>query len=193
MKTIVECVPNFSEGRNRDIIDQIADAIQSVVGTYILDIEMDRDHHRSVITFVGEKENVGEAALRGIAKAAQLIDLTKHSGAHPRIGATDVVPFVPVKNVTMEECVAIARWLGQETAKQLSIPVYFYEAAATCSERIQLENIRKGEFEGLRDEIEKVENRKPDCGSARILACYSRMQKELSIHEISWSCLEVRR
>ena len=168
MKSIVECVPNFSEGRIREVVDQIADAIQAVPGIYILDIEMDSDHHRSVITFVGEKENIGEAAIRGILRASQLIDLTKHTGVHPRIGATDVVPFVPIRNVTMEECISIAREVGKATADRLSIPVYLYEAAATRPERIQLENIRKGQFEGLREEIEKNEDRRPDYGPAKI-------------------------
>ena len=168
MKTIVECVPNFSEGRDRAVVDQIMTAIQSVPGLCIMDLEMDSDHHRSVVTFVGEKDKVGEGALRAIRKAAELIDLTKHVGAHPRIGATDVVPFVPVKNVTLEECVAIAKQVGEQTYKRFAIPVYLYEAAATRPDRVQLENIRKGQFEGLRVDIEKSPDRRPDFGAPRI-------------------------
>lgn len=168
MKNIVECVPNFSEGRDRSVLDQIVAAIQSVGGVYIMDLEMDPDHHRSVVTFVGERDKVAEGALRAIGKAAELIDLTRHSGAHPRIGATDVVPFVPVKQVTLEECVAIARHVGEEAARRFSIPIYLYEAAATRPDRVQLENIRKGQFEGLRDEIERLPARAPDFGPARI-------------------------
>jgi glutamate formiminotransferase len=133
-----------------------------------MDIEMDADHHRSVITFVGEKERIGEGALRAIGKAAELIDLNRHSGAHPRIGATDVVPFVPVRGVTLEECVGIARQVGEEAARRFSIPIYLYEAAALRPERVQLENIRRGLFEGLREEIETSPHRLPDFGAPRI-------------------------
>ncbi|MFN8005894.1 MAG: glutamate formimidoyltransferase [Terriglobia bacterium] len=168
MNTLVECVPNFSEGKDRAVIDQIADAIQSVPGNHILDIEMDADHHRSVITFVGPRETIGEAAFRAIEKASQLIDLRRHIGAHPRIGATDVVPFIPLKNVTMEDCTTLARNLGQAVAERLSIPVYLYGMAAARPERVQLENVRKGQFEGLREEMGKNEERRPDYGSARI-------------------------
>ncbi|PYV45491.1 MAG: glutamate formimidoyltransferase [Acidobacteria bacterium] len=168
MKSVVECVPNFSEGRDRGIIDQIVNVIQSVPGLCIMDVEMDFDHHRSVVTFVGEIDKVGEGALRAIGKAAELIDLTKHVGAHPRIGATDVVPFVPVKNVTLEECVAIAKQVGEQTYKRFAIPVYLYEAAATRPDRVQLENIRKGQFEGLRVDIEKTPSRRPDFGVSGI-------------------------
>ena len=168
MNNIVECVPNFSEGRNRAVVDEIVAAIQSIPGTTILDVEMDSDHNRSVITFVGEKENIAEAAFRGIHRASQLIDLTKHTGVHPRVGATDVVPFIPIRNVTMEECIAIAHEVGKATGERLSIPVYLYEAAATRPERVQLENLRKGQFEGLREEIEKNDERKPDYGPRQI-------------------------
>ncbi len=167
MQNIVECVPNFSEGRDRSIIDQIVAAIQSVPGVLVMDTTMDPDHHRSVITFAGQKETIGEGALRAIGKAAELIDLNQHSGGHPRIGATDVVPFIPVQNVTMEECVALARQVGAEAARRFSIPVYLYEAAATRPDRVQLENIRRGQFEGLRQEIQASE-RIPDFGPARI-------------------------
>ena len=168
MKNIVECVPNFSEGRDRVVVDQIVAAIQSVPGLFVMDVEMDADHHRSVITFVGEKERIGEGALRAIGKATELIDLNRHSGAHPRIGATDVVPFIPVRDVTLEECVVIARQVGEEAARRFSLPIYLYEAAASRPERIQLENIRRGQFEGLRQEIESSPDRFPDFGVARV-------------------------
>ena len=168
MKTIVECVPNFSEGRDRGVVDQIVAAIHSIPGLFVMDVEMDVDHHRSVITFVGEKERIAEGALRAIGKATELIDLNRHSGAHPRIGATDVVPFIPVRNVTLEECVAIARQVGEEAARRFSLPIYLYEAAASRPERIQLENIRRGQFEGLRQEIEISPDRLPDFGVPRI-------------------------
>jgi glutamate formiminotransferase / formiminotetrahydrofolate cyclodeaminase len=168
MKTIIECVPNFSEGRDPAVIDQIVAAIQSVPGLVVMDIEMDADHHRSVITFVGEKDRVGEGALQAIGAATELIDLNRHSGAHPRIGATDVVPFIPVRGVTLEECVAIARQVGAEAARRFSIPIYLYEAAATRPERVQLENIRRGQFEGLRQEIESSDDRLPDFGVPRL-------------------------
>lgn len=168
MNSIVECVPNFSEGRDRRIIDQIIDAILSVPGLCLMDMEMDTDHNRSVVTFVGEKEKVGEGALQAIGKAAALIDLTRHEGSHPRIGATDVVPFIPVRNATLEECIAIARLVGEEAARRYGIPIYLYEAAATRPERVQLENIRKGQFEGLRQEIAVSPDRTPDFGLPQI-------------------------
>jgi len=167
MKQVVECVPNFSEGRDRSVLDQIIAAIQSVPGLCVLDLHMDPDHHRSVVTFVGDKNRVAEGALLAIGKAAALIDLTRHSGAHPRIGATDVVPFVPVKHVTIDECVALAREVGKEAARRFSIPIYLYEAAATRPDRFQLEDIRRGQFEGLRDEIERLLDRAPDFGPTR--------------------------
>ena len=168
MNSIVECVPNFSEGRDRRIVDRIIDAILSVPGLCLMDVELDADHNRSVVTFVGEKEKVGEGALLAIGKAAELIDLTQHKGSHPRIGATDVVPFIPVRNVTLEECVAIARQVGEEAARRYGIPIYLYEAAATRPERVQLENVRKGQFEGLRAEIGQSPERQPDFGAPRI-------------------------
>ena len=168
MRNIVECVPNFSEGRDRAVVDRIAAAIESVDGLTVMDVEMDHDHHRSVITFVGEKAHIGEGALRAIGTAAELIDLNRHAGVHPRLGATDVVPFVPVRDVTLAECVAIARQVGEEAARRFSIPVFLYEAAATIPERVQLEKIRRGQFEKLRDEIGSVPERVPDFGPPRI-------------------------
>jgi glutamate formiminotransferase / formiminotetrahydrofolate cyclodeaminase len=168
MNRIVECVPNFSEGRRPDVVDAIVEAITSVPDVYLLDREMDADHNRAVITIVGPPESVGQAAIRGVEAAMQRIDLTKHTGEHPRIGATDVVPFVPIRGVTLEDCVAVARSVGREIAQRFGIPIYLYEAAATRPERTNLENIRKGQFEGLRSEIETNPDRRPDFGEPRI-------------------------
>jgi glutamate formiminotransferase len=167
MSTLVECVPNFSEGRDKSKVDAIVEAMK-VDGVYLLDREMDSDHNRSVITLVGNREAIAEAAIRGVGKAAELIDLTKHQGAHPRLGAADVIPFIPIEGVTLEDCVAIARHVGQEIWKRFRIPVYLYEAAATTSERQNLENIRRGQFEGLRDEIASNPTRHPDFGEAKL-------------------------
>src|SRR5713226_5611202 len=152
MKRVIECVPNFSEGRDAAKIDALIAAMSGVASVYMLDRESDADHNRCVITLAGEPEAVAEAALRGVGKAAELIDLTRHSGAHPRVGATDVLPFVPVEGVAIEDCVALAKKVGREIWERYRIPVYFYEAAATRPDRNNLENIRKGQFEGLRDE-----------------------------------------
>ena len=165
--TLVECVPNFSEGRNKAVVDAIVEAMK-MPGVYLLDREMDADHNRSVITLLGDRENIAEAVIRGVGRAADLIDLTHHQGAHPRIGATDVVPFIPIEGVTIEDCVAIARRVGEEIWKRFSIPVYLYEAAATRPERQNLEDIRRGQFEGLREDIARDPARKPDFGEARI-------------------------
>lgn len=167
MSTLVECVPNFSEGRDKSKVDAIVAAMQGP-GVYVLDQEMDADHNRSVITLVGEREAIAEAAIRGVGKAAELIDLTKHLGAHPRLGAADVVPFIPIEGVTIEDCVAIARKVGEEIWKRYQIPVYLYEAAAATPERQNLENIRRGQFEGLRAEIATNPARRPDFGEARV-------------------------
>src|SRR5262250_3756255 len=130
MKRIIECVPNFSEGRDATKVDAIVASMSSVTGVYVLDREMDADHNRSVITLAGEPDAVAEAALLGVGKAMELIDLTKHAGAHPRVGATDVVPFIPIDGVTIEDCVAMARNVGEQIWKRFQIPVYLYEAAA---------------------------------------------------------------
>src|SRR5580700_6993622 len=130
MKRLIECVPNFSEGRDPAKVDAIVSAMGAVVGVYVLDREMDADHNRCVVTLAGEPDAVAEAALRGVGKALELIDLTKHSGAHPRMGATDVVPFIPVEGVSIEDCVALAKKVGREIWERYRIPVYFYEAAA---------------------------------------------------------------
>src|SRR2546429_1246864 len=152
MSTLVECVPNFSEGRDKAEVDAIIEAMK-LPGVYLLDREMDADHNRCVTTLVGDRESIQEAAIRGVGKAAELIDLNRHQGAHPRMGAADVVPFIPIEGVRLEDCVAIARRVGEEIWRRFKIPVYLYEAAATTTERQNLENIRRGQFEGLRDEI----------------------------------------
>jgi glutamate formiminotransferase len=165
--TLVECVPNFSEGRDPFKIDAIVEAMR-IPGVYLLNREMDADHNRSVLTLAGEREAIEEAAIRGVGKAAELIDLNLHKGVHPRMGATDVVPFIPIDGVTMEDCVAMARRVGAEIWKRFQIPVYLYEAAATMPERKNLENIRRGQFEGIRDEIVANPARKPDFGEPRV-------------------------
>ncbi len=167
MSTLVECVPNFSEGRDKAKVDAIIDAMK-IDGVYLLDREMDSDHNRCVITLVGEREPIQEAAIRGVGKAAELIDLTKHQGAHPRMGAADVIPFIPIEGVSIEDCAAMARHVGAEIWKRFQIPVYLYEAAATSPERQGLENIRKGQFEGIRTEIATNPARKPDFGESRV-------------------------
>jgi glutamate formiminotransferase / formiminotetrahydrofolate cyclodeaminase len=167
MSTLVECVPNFSEGCDKTKVDAIV-ASMKVDGVYLLDREMDADHNRSVITLVGDREAIQEAAIRGVGKAAELIDLNVHKGAHPRMGATDVVPFIPIDGVTIEDCVAMARHVGEEIWKRYQIPVYLYEAAARTPERQNLENIRRGQFEGIRAEIATNAARKPDFGEARL-------------------------
>jgi glutamate formiminotransferase len=165
--TLVECVPNFSEGRDPAKVDAIVEAMR-IPGVYLLDREMDSDHNRCVITLVGDREAIQEAAIRGVGKAAELIDLTHHQGAHPRMGAADVIPFIPIDGVTLDDCVAIARHVGVEIARRFEIPVYLYEAAATTPERQNLENVRRGQFEGIRDEIATNPARKPDFGEARV-------------------------
>jgi glutamate formiminotransferase len=168
MKRLIECVPNFSEGRDASKVDAIVAAMSAVQGVWVLDREMDADHNRSVITLAGEPEPVAEAALRGVGKAVELIDLTKHTGAHPRMGACDVLPFIPIEGVTIEDCVALAKRVGRELWERFRVPVYFYEAAAQRPERTNLENIRKGQFEGLREEVLKNPDRAPDIGEPRL-------------------------
>ena len=167
MSTLVECVPNFSEGRDKAKVDAIIDAMK-MPGVYLLDREMDADHNRCVITLVGEREAIQEAAIRGVGKASELIDLNIHTGAHPRMGAADVVPFIPIDGVTIEDCVAMANHVGEEIWKRYQIPVYLYEAAARIPERQGLENIRRGQFEGIRAEIATHAARRPDIGEPRV-------------------------
>jgi glutamate formiminotransferase / formiminotetrahydrofolate cyclodeaminase len=165
MPRIVECVPNFSEGRNIKIINAIAGAIGSVPGVKFISAEPDKDYNRTVVTFVGEPGAVVTAAFLATQKAADLIDMTQHKGEHPRLGATDVVPFVPVSGVTMSDCVSLAQEFGKRVGEELNIPVYLYEAAATRPERQNLANIRKGEYEGLAEKL-KDPVWKPDFGPA---------------------------
>ncbi|HMG35595.1 MAG TPA: glutamate formimidoyltransferase [Blastocatellia bacterium] len=168
MRKIVECIPNFSEGRNAEVIDKITAAIKTVPETVLLDVESDPNHNRSVVTFVAPPTRVVDAALAGASKAAQLIDLNQHQGEHPRMGATDVIPFVPIAGVAMDDCIQLARECGERMWSELRIPVYLYEKAATRSERENLANIRKGQFEGIRSEIATVEARRPDFGDAMV-------------------------
>ncbi len=166
MLKIVECVPNFSEGRNRSVIDAIAKEISDTEGVKLLDVDPGADTNRTVVTFIGSPEGVKEAAFKAIKKAAELIDMRQHKGAHPRMGATDVCPFVPVTGVTMADCVAIAKEVGARVAAELGIPVYLYEEAATRPERKSLANIRSGEYEGLPDKLRDPEWR-PDFGEPK--------------------------
>jgi glutamate formiminotransferase len=168
MNSIVECVPNFSEGRKVETVERIARAIETVPGATVLNRHVDVDHNRSVITFVAAPEFLIDAALRAVATATALIDLGRHTGEHPRIGATDVLPFVPVSGVTMDECVALAHEAGQRIWQELAIPVYFYERAALRPDRIRLENVRGKGFERLRQEITTNPDRKPDVGEPKL-------------------------
>lgn len=161
---LVECVPNFSEGRNIETVERLARAIASVDRTCVLDTHIDPDHNRSVITFVAAPEMIVEAAVRVVGLAAELIDMRRHAGVHPRLGATDVLPFVPVRGVTMEDCVAIAHQAGKRIARELSIPVFFYERAALRPDRVNLEDVRRGALELLREQIAAEPNRAPDVG-----------------------------
>lgn len=165
---LIECVPNFSEGRDASVIDAIRGAIASVDGVAVLDVSSDPSHHRTVITFVAGIDVVVEAAFRGMREAAARIDLGKHVGEHPRIGATDVVPFIPLDGATMDDCIALARALGARVASELSIPVYLYERAATRPDRENLADVRRGEFEGLRTDIVTNASRRPDFGEPRV-------------------------
>jgi glutamate formiminotransferase / formiminotetrahydrofolate cyclodeaminase len=168
MTRLIECVPNFSEGRDPAKIDAIVGIMSAVPGVYILGREMDADHHRCVVTMAGEPDAVAEAAILGAGKAMQLIDLNLHSGAHPRVGATDVIPFIPIEGVALEDCVALARRVGEELWKRYRIPVFFYEAAATRPDRVNLENVRRGQFEGLREQLKNNHDRQPDIGEPKL-------------------------
>ena len=163
-KQLVECIPNFSEARNPDVVQQIIDSIISVPGVHVLDHHSDLDHNRTVVTYIGDLNSVEEAAFLAIEKASQLIDLNQHTGEHPRIGATDVVPFVPISDVTMQECIEMARRLGKKVGEKLNIPVFLYEEAATIPEKQNLENIRSGQFEKLKEDIGKSPVKTPDFG-----------------------------
>ncbi|MFH2104289.1 MAG: glutamate formimidoyltransferase [Chloroflexota bacterium] len=165
---IIECIPNFSEARRKDVVEKILTAITSVPGVTLLDQHSDSDHNRTVVTFIGPPEAVEEAAFRSIQKAAELIDTNEHRGSHPRLGAADVVPFVPISAVTMDECVTLARRLGKRVGKELGIPVYLYEQAALRPDRVNLEDVRRGQYEALKDEIGVKPERNPDFGPARL-------------------------
>jgi glutamate formiminotransferase len=160
---VVECVPNFSEGTDARVIEAIVAAMH-VEGVHLLDWSMDADHNRSVVTIAGSPGAVVESAVRGAGKAAELIDLTKQQGVHPRIGAADVIPFVPISGIKLEQCALLARQAGLEIWRRFGVPVFFYEAAAARPDRANLEEVRRGQFEGLRDAVNKEPSRRPDLG-----------------------------
>ncbi|HEX8559500.1 MAG TPA: glutamate formimidoyltransferase [Pyrinomonadaceae bacterium] len=168
MERVVECVPNFSEGRDPSVVAALVAAVESVEGALVLGTHVDADHNRSVVTFVAPPERAVEAAVRVVARAAELIDLSGHAGQHPRMGACDVLPFVPVSGVSVEECVLLAHEAGRRIWAELGIPVYFYESAATRPERRNLADVRRGGFELLREQIATVPGREPDVGEARV-------------------------
>ena len=170
MRPLVECVPNFSEARRPEVVEAIVAAIKSAGGqeVQVLNVSSDMDHNRTVVTLAGTPAGVEAAAFAGIAKAAELIDLNRHTGEHPRLGATDVVPFVPIRGASMTDCIAIARRLGARVGRELNIPVYLYEAAATRPERENLENIRRGQYEALKEEIATDPAREPDFGPKQV-------------------------
>ena len=165
---LIECVPNFSEGRRLEVVAAIRDAIAGVTGAHILDTSADASHNRCVITFVAPIDVVVHAAFAGIEEAQRRIDLTTHSGEHPRMGAADVVPFIPLEGATMEDCIALARALGERVGRELGIPVFLYERAATRPDRENLADVRRGEFEGIRAEIGKTPQRAPDFGPSAV-------------------------
>ena len=165
---IIECVPNFSEGRRPEVVSRIRDAISAVETTCILDTHIDPDHNRSVITFVASANQIVEAALSAVRKAAELIDMRTHRGEHPRLGATDVLPFVPLEGVTMGQCVEVAHLAGERIANELAIPVFFYERAALREDRVNLEDVRRGALELLREQIATRSERAPDVGQPRV-------------------------
>ncbi len=167
MQSIVECVPNFSNGRDPEVYGRIVDAIRSVAAVQVLDVSADRDHNRTVVTFVGAPEDVVEAGFRGIAAAKELINLDEHHGEHPRIGATDVFPFIPVRGVTLADCVSLAQQLGKRVGNELGMAVYLYAAAATRPERESLAAIRKGQYELWKEEVATNPDRSPDFGPAQ--------------------------
>lgn len=170
MAPLIECVPNFSEGRDSARLDAMVAAMLAVPGVYLLDREMDADHHRSVVTLAGAPEAVAEAAIRGVGRAAELIDLRRHQGAHPRLGAADVVPFVPLAETTLEDCVRLARGVGEEIWRRWRVPVYFYEAASLRPERRNLEDVRRGQFEGRREAVLRDPELRPDVGGPELHA-----------------------
>lgn len=168
MERLVECVPNFSEGRDGAVVASLVEAVESSAGALVLGTHVDGDHNRSVITFVAPPERVVEAALSVVRRASELIDLRRHAGEHPRMGSCDVLPFIPVRGVTIEECVALAHAAGERIWRELGIPVYFYESAARREDRRNLADVRRGGFELLREEIKVKPERAPDVGDARV-------------------------
>ncbi len=167
LKTVIESVPNFSEGQRGEVISAIVNRVKEVPGAKVLDISSDPDHNRSVLTMVGDQDSLKGAILGLFEKAVELIDLTKHQGEHPRMGAVDVVPFVPIKGITMDDCISLSKEVGEEIAEKFNIPVYFYEESATREERRNLAHIRKGQFEGFFEKI-KLPEWQPDCGPAKV-------------------------
>jgi len=167
MAKLVECIPNFSEGRDAAVVEQIADTARSIAGVTLLDYSMDASHNRSVFTLVGSPEGMEEAAFALCKKASEIIDMTKHSGEHPRMGATDVIPFVPVKDMDAKECVEISKRVGERIAKELGIPVFLYEDSATNPDRVNLAKVRKGQFEGMPEKLTQ-EEWAPDFGERKI-------------------------
>ena len=167
MAKIIQCVPNFSEGRDKEVVEKIVDEIRVIEGVKLLDYSMDKDHNRSVVTFIGEPEKVIEAAFNATKVAAELIDMTTHEGGHPRMGATDVIPLVPIADVTMEECVEYSKKLGKRIGEELNIPVFLYEKSATSSNRKNLADVRRGQYEGMAEKL-KQEEWKPDFGPNKL-------------------------
>lgn len=163
MARLIECVPNFSEGRNKELIEKILDEVRKVEDVKLLDYSSDKDHNRTVVTFIGEPENVLEATFNACKRASELIDMTKHTGEHPRMGATDVIPLIPISDVTMEEAIELSRKLANRIGEELNIPVFLYEKSATASHRENLAEIRKGQYEGMAEKLKK-EMWKPDFG-----------------------------
>jgi len=168
MNRLVECVPNFSEGRKPETVRLIAESIAAVESACVLDTHIDPDHNRSVITFVATPENVVGAAVNAVRRASELIDMRAHQGEHPRLGATDVLPFVPIRGVTMDDCVALAHQAGEVIAHELGIPVYYYERAALRADRVNLEDVRRGALELLREQITTNPERAPDVGLPQV-------------------------
>lgn len=193
-EVLVECVPNFSEGRDARVVEAIV-SVMHVPGVHLLDLTMDAGSNRSVVTLAGAPDAVLEAAVRGAGKAAELIDLTRQEGEHPRIGAADVIPFVPVRGIRLEQCVLLARQAGQEIWQRFGIPVYFYEAAAARPDRVSLDNVRHGQFEGLRETVRKETARRPDLGGPGIHptagACAVGARKFLVSYVLSFDSVDV--
>ena len=167
-RSLVECVPNISEGQDSARIDAIVSAVRAVPGVLFLHRTSDRDHNRTVLTFAGPPKAVGEAAFQAVSKSAELIDLNQHRGVHPRLGALDVLPFVPLAGISMNDCVDLARGTGARIWNELSLPVYFYEEAAIRSDRVKLEDVRRGQFEGVRQAALKDPAKKPDLGGPQL-------------------------